>query len=255
SPDDAGVYSSSYQGDTWIHVSSGITDMHIAGLGFGGAGDTVYAAAPGVVFKTGNSGTSWSQAGTLLTVSPTGLLVNPDDDSMLFYSGLLGNFGLLRSINSGTTWNGVLVEPTTSLATAVLDATRIFYTEDLYRSEDNGTSWSAGLRTGLPAGAELVTIAAAKSSATTVTLYLAVKEPAPPPPTATSTPTETPGGTTPTPTSTVGPIVVPTFPPDVYHVYKATDNGGALSWSLASPAFSTIETLVADSSATTGQTV
>src|SRR5262249_49207916 len=34
-----------------------------------------------------------------------------------------------------------------------------------------------------------------------------------------------------------------------------TDNGGALSWSLASPAFSTIETLVADSSDTTGQTV
>src|SRR6185295_1812008 len=180
-------YSISYDGDTWTQVSSGITDTHIAGLSSGGAGDTVYAAAPGSLFMTGNSGSSWSQTASLASSSPTGVLVNPDDDSMLFYSGLLGTFGLLRSTDSGSTWTGVLVEPTTSLATAVLNGTRIFYTEDLYRSDDNGISWSAGLRTGLPAGGGLVTIAAAKSSATTVTLYVVVKEAAPPPPTPTGT--------------------------------------------------------------------
>lgn len=155
-----GIWKTTDGGQTWavntdslptLGVSAIAIDPNSPSTMYFGSGDRDAGDAVGYgVFKSTNSGASWSISNTGMGNRTVGrLIIDPKNTSTLLAAC---NGGIYRSTNSGSTWTqtysggffkDILFKPNNSNV--------VYATKDglLYRSVNNGQTWSA-LTTGLP---------------------------------------------------------------------------------------------------------
>lgn len=145
-----GLYRSIDDGSTWSPITdtAGFTDPNVRDLAFAPSSpDTVYAGASEFVFRSKDSGATWSLSGTLPS-NVYALAVHPVTSSLV-YAGTY-NSGLHRSEDGGASWaqlsNGlpasnwvtsIAVHPTTP---SILYAGT--WEGEVYQTLDGGDSWT-----------------------------------------------------------------------------------------------------------------
>lgn len=146
----SGVYYSSDNGETWMHSS--LVDVTIFALA-ADAGGTLFAATSAGVYRSADGGMEWQQMNAGLAmpwqyVQVNALFAKPD-------GGLLagtGAMGILMSADDGESWHQIgLSNLFGVLSFALNDQGDIFagLRASIYRSTDNGKTWSLLIIRGL----------------------------------------------------------------------------------------------------------
>ena len=148
---------SSPDGATWTSVTNPFTEATRLAAGTGG---TMYAYSPTHIYKSTDSGQTWSASGSAPGACPglTALRVNPSGGSLAAGAGLTGASGfqcggVFSSSDGGTTWtagglSGVFVsdlafdtsQPSTIYAGAAFIA-GVLPMGGVWRSMDGGVTW------------------------------------------------------------------------------------------------------------------
>jgi len=147
--DDGGVFRSMDNGNTWIEISSGLTNKFVWALAINHLNGDLWAGTRGGVFRLTNNGTQWAEVNTGLTgFNVTSLVVNSDGH---VFAGIgRSGFGcggfVFRSTNSGNAWeksNAGLTNADVNIL--AINAERELFAgtaAGLYRSTDNGNTWT-----------------------------------------------------------------------------------------------------------------
>ena len=146
----SGVYYSSDNGETWMHSS--LVDVTVFALA-ADAGGTLFAATSAGVYRSGDGGMEWQQVNAGLTmpwqyVQVNALFAKPD-------GGLLagtGAMGILMSADDGESWHQIGLSNLFGVHSFALnDQGDIFagLLANIYRSTDNGKTWSLLIIRGL----------------------------------------------------------------------------------------------------------
>ncbi len=155
-----GAYKTTDDGNTWSLLANGIENTKIYSMSIDWTDPRyVYAATmvasagdTGGVLRSSDSGAGWSLVG-LKGLSVYAVAPNRASGSQL-YAGVIGNAGVYRSEDHGSTWASSNYGMSNLPATSILvqpGAPNILYTSNtaVYRSTDRGASWAA-LGSGLP---------------------------------------------------------------------------------------------------------
>jgi uncharacterized repeat protein (TIGR02543 family) len=137
-------------------MNTGLTSMNVVCFAINPATpSTLYAGTLGGVFRSVNSGTTWTAMNTGLTsMNVVCFAINPATPSTL-YAGTLG--GVFRSTDSGNHWTamntGLTSKAVSSLAVNPKSSATLYAgTQDgVFRSKDSGTTWTV-VNTGLTNG-------------------------------------------------------------------------------------------------------
>src|SRR5450830_726295 len=156
------VFRSVDSGDHWTVTNTGLTGIRVTSLAINPkAPTTLYAGtdsgedpivgpaiASGGVFRSTNSGATWTAANTgLMAQRVFSLVINPLTPTTM-YVGTNGS-GVFRSVNSGTTWTavntGIPYMETSSLAINPRTPTTLYAGTGVgvYRSVNRGATWTA----------------------------------------------------------------------------------------------------------------
>lgn len=151
-----GLWKSTDGGSNWIPktdflgsigISAVIVDYNnpntvYIGTGDGDASDN-YSIG---VLKSTDGGDTWNTTGLQWNTSSTDLIRNmvmdPNDSNTIL---LASNLGIYRTTNGGTTWNQVQSGSFYDIEMNTSAATNIFYaatSDDIYKSSNNGASWT-----------------------------------------------------------------------------------------------------------------
>jgi photosystem II stability/assembly factor-like uncharacterized protein len=141
------VYRSIDNGDNWVRLEAGLTDVLVYSIVFDRAG-RVYAATPkGGVFRSDNNGDSWHQMNTgLLNSFVSALAFDPNG---VLYAGTWD--GVHISGDNGESWvkksNGLIDNSgrNPSVTAFAFDSAGHIFAgtlNDIFRSADNGENWS-----------------------------------------------------------------------------------------------------------------
>ena len=102
----SGVYKTIDGGNSWNLRSNGMVDANLRSLAINPVTPTtVYAGALNAIFKTTDGADNWAPTGNL-PVTPLSLAVDPQSPTRIFVAGFSN--GVLRSTDSGVTWQSVL---------------------------------------------------------------------------------------------------------------------------------------------------
>ena len=191
-----GVWKTTDGGTVWTAVSESMPSASIGAVAVAPSNpDIVYAGTGNTMIGTGmyrssDAGRSWRHAGLDDTKYITALLVDPRDPSVVLAgAGSGGNFGSMvyynnnpsaargvyRTSDGGRTWTHTLfVDATSSLVDLVFDEAqpRVVFASltarsgdpsgpPIYRSDDEGATWTRLGAKGLPAAARSANIAVA----------------------------------------------------------------------------------------------
>jgi photosystem II stability/assembly factor-like uncharacterized protein len=157
---DSGVFKSTDSGGTWTAINTGLTNLSVVVLAINPrTPDTLYVSTEdpysftpdAEIFKSTDSGGTWTAANKGLPISPIfALAINPTNPATL-YAGT--NFGVFKSTDSGVTWaaantpqwqvTALAINPSTP---ATLYAGTNF---GVFKSTDSGGTW-ASAAPGLP---------------------------------------------------------------------------------------------------------
>jgi photosystem II stability/assembly factor-like uncharacterized protein len=134
---ESGVFRSPDQGDTWIHPSIGLSGSTTV-FSLATRGSTVFAGTVGGgVYRSTNYGLDWTQAGLMGEYIVS---IVPSEVALLAVTCCNGAF---RSVDDGATWIRSVAEGANINVIAASGAFLFGGTErGLYRSSDNGVSWT-----------------------------------------------------------------------------------------------------------------
>ena len=114
-----GLFRSNDQGQTWIPLNQGLSDLNITTLA--GDAQTIYAGTPRALFRSLNGGTSWSETAVSASGSGIRALASVPRDRNIVYAALRTGCGLFRSADAGRTWQSRLSSDVCVSALAVND--------------------------------------------------------------------------------------------------------------------------------------
>jgi len=141
-----GVVKSTDSGASWAPVNNGLTDLYIKALAINpSTSSTLYAGTDAGVFKSTDGGTNWTNIDNGLS-SPhvESLAINPSNPNTIYLGTWVG--GVFRSTNGGSTWALVSTSPSgVSIAVDPSTPSTVYASgsSSVYKSTDNGTSWTA----------------------------------------------------------------------------------------------------------------
>ena len=145
-------------GSNWTQVKLSDTTGAIQFLAAAPAG-TVYAASWTTLYRSDDSGASWSSVGPAGQNYFYALAIDPGDPATLYLAAISGLFEntLFKSTDRGATWKAASAgarSPSSVMAVAVAPSKRdVVYAAGnngmVYKSENGGASWTT-LSTGLP---------------------------------------------------------------------------------------------------------
>jgi photosystem II stability/assembly factor-like uncharacterized protein len=169
-----GVFRSADRGRTWTFAGKGLIDQPIHDLAVDPRNpDRVYAATNKGLLRSADGGVSWRQTaslagGNVSTVSE--VEIHPRQPAVLL--AVAYGLGIFRSTNGGRTWTTEPVLPGFVLSLAASPVRPgVFWAGfaggGLFKSVDSGRTWAAA-GGGLPAGADILEIAADPRAADTV---------------------------------------------------------------------------------------
>lgn len=143
-----GVYKSTDGGNSWVLRATGMLNTDVASLAIDPVSpQTLYAGTnSGPIYKTVDGADNWVP----LVNSPSpvvSLSVDPHNHTIVFAAMHFSNGGILKSIDSGVTWQFVALHPpgqTQFVAVSPLTAGLVFASGSggLIKSTDNGNNWS-----------------------------------------------------------------------------------------------------------------
>jgi Tol biopolymer transport system component/photosystem II stability/assembly factor-like uncharacterized protein len=146
---DRGLFKSVDSGSNWSLSRSGLNDSNVAALAVApSAPTTVYAATTGTVYKSTNSGGTWT-ATNLNTITVQALAVDPTNSSVV-YAGALA--GIYKTTDGGSNWSQVYnsascsslaIDPTTP--TTVYAGVQV----GIVKSTNAGGNWTLSFASGL----------------------------------------------------------------------------------------------------------
>lgn len=169
-----GVFRSADRGRTWTFAGKGLIDHSIRDLAVDPRNpDRVYAATSDGFLRSADGGVSWRQiadpaGGNVSTVSE--VEIHPRQPAVLL--AVAYGLGIFRSTNGGRTWTTEPVLPGFVLSLAGSPVRPgVFWAGfaggGLFKSVDSGRTWTAA-GVGLPAGADILKIAADPRAADTL---------------------------------------------------------------------------------------
>lgn len=167
--DNNGVYRSTNGGIAWVQSNSGLHDTFVKTLV--SVGTQLYSGSNrGGASRSTNDGLSWQNASTGLPPAGTGVHVIVSSGNAVF-AGTNGR-GVFRTTNNGASWDSVNIGLGNRFAHAMTLNSGNLYAGTgssaaeggIYRSSDNGGSWS------LASGS---TVSAVRSLATTGNMFIA----------------------------------------------------------------------------------
>ena len=148
------VYKSTNAGATWSHSGLYTTTLALAIDHMNPA--TLYAGTSYLgVYKSADSGGSWSTSNTGLTDTYISELVIDPANPATIYAGTYGGSGVFKSVNGGASWkvsNTGLTQPGVNVMAIDPSNVDTIYAgtySSLFKSVDGGASWSD---TGIPNG-------------------------------------------------------------------------------------------------------
>lgn len=100
--DGCGIHRSTNEGESWVEVNSGVTDLYIMSIAFNSAGHIYIGSNQGNIFKSIDNGASWTHIKGELN-SVYSLAINDSDD--IFASSWGG--GVFRSTDNGQNWSEI----------------------------------------------------------------------------------------------------------------------------------------------------
>ena len=143
-----GVYKSTDGGDSWVLKKTGMTQTDVVSLAIDPVSpQTLYAGTnSGPIYKTVDGADNW----TPVPNSPTpvySLSVDPHNHTTIFAAMHFSNGGILKSVDSGATWQFVAEHPPGQcqfVGVSPKTAGLVFAScsTGLIKSTDNGTNWS-----------------------------------------------------------------------------------------------------------------
>jgi uncharacterized repeat protein (TIGR02543 family) len=156
--DIGGVFLSVDSGATWIAVNTGLASTYVPALAINPLDpSTVYASNDSSVFRSSDSGATWTAAGPTWTPADTAdgtaagvvlcFAINPRNPSTLYAGTDTG--GVFRSTDSGATWTAVNTGLTTTYISALainpLNPSTLYAGTDdgVFLSVDSGATWTA----------------------------------------------------------------------------------------------------------------
>jgi photosystem II stability/assembly factor-like uncharacterized protein len=162
------VYKSMDGGDTWQEKDRGIAldigDQYLHDIAINPChSETVYVTvidfgSSGEMFRTANGGERW-----VLADMPArrAVAIDPLNCGRMYTAMGWGSGPVYRSLNSGTTWQGVLPKPADDIAINPQSPDTIYLAVEgiVYRSIDGGDTWNSfGPETGLAGYVDRVTV-------------------------------------------------------------------------------------------------
>ena len=144
----SGIYKSTNGGDSWVQKKTGMIQSDVVSLAIDPVSpQTLYAGTnSGPIYKTVDGADNW----TPVDNSPTpvySLSVDPHNHTTVFAAMHFSNGGILKSIDSGATWQFVAEHPPGQcqfVAVSPKTAGLVFAScsNGLIKSTDNGANWS-----------------------------------------------------------------------------------------------------------------
>jgi hypothetical protein len=131
-----GIFRSTDEGNTWLEVNRGITDLNIKSFAIND--DVIYAGSnSGIIFSSDDNGDNWNQLGTV-DICINSIAVNENI--------VLGtDAGVFVSIDGGRNWDSFNTSlSTTRVYTLFLETPKLFagtYFGGVFVSMDSGVSW------------------------------------------------------------------------------------------------------------------
>jgi len=146
---DRGIYRSIDSGITWTQIAKeSLGEENVKMLLFRSElPNVIYAGTDRGIYKSTDSGNNWNEIGKVsgMEVAVNALTLQPDNPNII-YAGTEN--GIHKSIDAGTTWEPIGQEslPEKNIQALLFNRIGMLYAispKSVYRSDDNGVSWSS----------------------------------------------------------------------------------------------------------------
>jgi len=140
-----GVFRSIDNGDNWVAVNNGLTNLEVFALAINAEGHLFAGTLGDGVFRSTDNGKNWTQINSGLTNDKITCL-NINTQGHIFAGSRTGSGGLFRSTNNGNNWTQIGFDEEDVFAIAFDENNDIFVTtvgSGVFFSSNNGDDWTA----------------------------------------------------------------------------------------------------------------